>query len=130
MDKPQILTAFNTHFMEFVDDVQRVFPDNLDIATVKNGLGQLRKANPRLMIMSYKEHMVKPYRTEIDKGDLSFFINNDYRKDLNKIGVKSPDSILDKIECLRTPIRDMDEVSQQNVVKYLQNLQKLSDLYN
>jgi hypothetical protein len=129
MDNTQILTAFNTHFIEFIDDIQRVFPNNLDIATAKNGLIQLRKANPRLLILSYKEYMVMPYRAEIQEGDLSFFINNDYRKDLNKLGVKSPNNILERIDCLRAPIKEMDENSQQNVIKYLQNLQKLSDLY-
>ena len=129
MDNTQILTAFNTHFIEFIDYIQRVFPNNLDIATAKNGLIQLRKANPRLLILSYKEYMVMPYRAEIQEGDLSFFINNDYRKDLNKLGVKSPNNILERIDCLRAPIKEMDENSQQNVIKYLQNLQKLSDLY-
>ena len=127
MDKSQLLSAFNDHFMQFVQDVQLVFPDNSDIATVSLALGKLRKANPRLLIMSFKEHVVSGYRTEIEKGDINFFINNDYQKDLNNIGVGSSNQILEKIDCLRGPVREMNKSEQDKVMKYMQNLLKLSD---
>ena len=122
MDKSQLLSAFNDHFMQFVQDVQLVFPDNSDIATVSLALGKLRKANPRLLIMSFKEHVVSGYRTEIEKGDINFFINNDYQKDLNNIGVGSSNQILEKIDCLRGPVREMNKSEQDKVMKYMQNL--------
>ena len=129
MDQSQLLSAFNDHFMQFVQDVQLVFPDNSDIATVSLALGKLRKANPRLLIMSFKEHVVSGYRTEIEKGDINFFINNDYQKDLNNIGVGSSNQILEKIDCLRGPVREMNKSEQDKVMKYMQNLLKLSDMY-
>jgi hypothetical protein len=129
MDKTQILSAFNDHFMQFVQDIQLVFPDNSDIATVSAALGKLRKANPRLLIMSFKEHVVSGYRMEIEKGDINFFINNDYQKDLKNIGVGSSNQILEKIDCLRGPVRDMNPNEQEKVIKYMQNLLKLSDMY-
>ena len=129
MDKTQILSAFNDHFIQFVEDVQLVFPDNSDIATVSLGLSKLRKANPRLLIMSFKEHVVSGYRTEIENGDINFFINNDYQNDLNNIGVGSSNQILEKIDCLRGPVRDMNKNEQDKVMKYMQNLLKLSDMY-
>jgi hypothetical protein len=129
MDKTQILSAFNDHFMQFVQDIQLVFPDNSDIATVSLALGKLRKANPRLLIVSFKEHVVSGYRMEIEKGDINFFINNDYQNDLNKIGVGSSNQILEKIDCLRGPVRDMNKSEQDKVIKYMQNLLKLSDMY-
>ena len=129
MDKTQILSAFNDHFMQFVQDIQLVFPDNSDIATVSLALGKLRKANPRLLIMSFKEHVVSGYRKEIEKGDINFFINNDYQNDLNNIGVGSSNQILEKIDCLRGPVRDMNQNDQAKVIKYMQNLLKLSDMY-
>jgi len=129
MDKTQILAAFNDHFIQFVEDIQLVFPDNTDIASVSLALGKLRKANPRLLIMSFKEHVVSGYRNEIEKGDINFFITNDYQKDLNNIGVSSSNKILEKIDCLRGPVRDMNKSEQDKVIKYLQNLLKLSDMY-
>ena len=50
MDKSQILKGFNEHFTEFVEDIERVFPDDNDIATVKAAFVQMRKANPKLII--------------------------------------------------------------------------------
>lgn len=130
MDKTQILSAFNDHFMQFVQDIQLVFPDNSDIATVCLALGKLRKVNPRLLIMSFREHVVSKYRIEIEKGDINFFINNDYQNDLNNIGVgSSSNQILEKIDCLRGPVRDMNKNDQEKVIKYMQNLLKLSDMY-
>ena len=129
MDKTQILSAFNDHFMQFVQDIQLVFPDNSDIAAVSLALGKLRKANPRLLIMSFKEHVVSGYRKEIEKGDINFFINNDYQNDLNNIGLGSSNQILEKIDCLRGPVRDMNKNEQEKVIKYMQNLLKLSDMY-
>lgn len=129
MDKTQILSAFNDHFMQFVQDIQLVFPENSDIATVSLALGKLRKANPRLLIMSFKEHVVSGYRKEIEEGDINFFINNDYQNDLNNIGVGSSNQILEKIDCLREPVRDMNANDQAKVIKYMQNLLKLSDMY-
>jgi hypothetical protein len=129
MDKTQILAAFNDHFIQFVEDIQLVFPDNTDIASVSLALGKLRKANPRLLIMSFKEHVVSGYRNEIEKGDINFFITNDYQNDLNNIGVSSSNKILEKIDCLRGPVRDMNKSEQDKVIKYLQNLLKLSDMY-
>ncbi len=127
MDQRQILSAFNDHFMEFVDDVQSVFPNNDDIATVKTSLVSFRKTNPRLILLAFKEHVIGKYRNEIEKGDINFFIDKDYQQDVNGIG--SAKMILEKIDCLRQPIRDMEQVDQSKVIKYMQNLMKLSDMY-
>lgn len=127
MDQRQILSAFNDHFMEFVDDVQSVFPNNDDIATVKTSLVSFRKTNPRLILLAFKEHVIGKYRNEIQKGDINFFIDKDYQQDVGGIG--SAKMILEKIDCLRQPIRDMEQVDQSKVIKYMQNLMKLSDMY-
>jgi hypothetical protein len=133
MDKTQILSAFNTHFLEFIADVQRVFPQDKDIATALNSIQLAKKMNPRLIIMAFKEHFATKYRAEILAGDLDFFINNDYNKDLSEIKlgpIGSPSVILEKIDCLREPVKQMPAEEQQKVIKYLQNLTKLCDLYN
>ena len=54
MDKSTILKAFNEHFVEFVDDISRVFPNNKDVNTTKNALLAIRKANPRMIMLCWK----------------------------------------------------------------------------
>ena len=123
----QILSAFNDHFTEFVDDIKRVFPNDVDIATAANALAKLRKANPKIIIMAFKQFVSSPYKKEIESGEIEFFINKDYSQD---IGGDSASLILSKIDLLRKPVSEMNEGEQEKVIKYLQNLTKLADLYN
>jgi len=102
----------------------------MDIATLYISLSSLRKLNPCLLIKSFKKHISGVYRTEIEKGNISFFIENDYKKVLNENGVQSANVLLEKIDCLRDPIRQMNKNDQDKIMKYLQNLTKLSDNYN
>ena len=123
----QILSAFNDHFTEFVDDIKRVFPNDVDIATAANALAKLRKANPKIIIMAFKQFVSSPYKKEIESGEIEFFINKDYTQD---IGGDSASLILSKIDLLRKPVSEMNDSEQKKVIKYLQNLTKLADLYN
>ena len=50
MDASTILKTFNDHFIDFLEDVHKVFPDNSTILTAKNILTATRKANPKLLI--------------------------------------------------------------------------------
>jgi hypothetical protein len=127
MDRSTILKTFNDHFLEFLEDISRVFPDDADVATTKTALVAIRKANPRLIIQSWKEYVVAPYRIKIDSGDMSFFIEKDFTHDLRDVDGNS--SILDKIEKLRDEVRSMTHNDQIKAMKYVQNLTKLSDLY-
>lgn len=128
MDKSQILKGFNEHFTEFVEDIERVFPDDNDIATVKTAFVQMRKANPKLIIKAFNEYFLNKYRAEIESGNINFFINKDYNSDLSNMGGDS-DYILKKIDVLREPVKNMKDEDQQKVVKYIQNLSKLCDVY-
>lgn len=127
MDKSSILQAFNNHFEEFIGDVRQAFPDNTILATTENALLKLRKMNPKIIITTFTHQVVNIYREQINNGDITFFITKDYRQDLH--GYSNEKMILDKIDILREPIRNMGEDDKQKVVKYLQNLMQLSDLY-
>ena len=128
MDSRSILTAFNNHFLEFVEDVKRVFPNDMDIATIQTAFNKMRKANPKLILMTFREHVYDPYHKEIEQGNLSYFIDKDYDNDLKSVGHGSV--ILEKINYLKKPISEMDKEDQSKVVKYMQNLCKLCKLYN
>lgn len=123
----QILSAFNDHFTEFVDDIKRVFPNDVDIATAAKALAKLRKANPKIIIVAFKQFVSSPYKKEIESGEIDFFINKDYSQD---IGGDSASLILSKIDLLRKPVSEMNDSEQKKVIKYLQNLTKLADHYN
>ena len=123
-----ILNAFNDHFMEFVSDIINVFPDNSDIVSAKNSFALIRKANPKLIIKIWKSYVVDKYSSEIDLGNISFFIDKDYANDLTN--AENSDKIIETINRLRSPVKLMSEENQEKSMKYIQNLKKLSILYH
>jgi hypothetical protein len=127
MSSSQILKTFNDHFIEFVSDVQSVFPENVDLLTAKNAFLAIRKANPRIIVKIFKAQVADPYQKEIDSGDLGFFIVKDYANDL--ADADNSKQIMDAIDGLRNPVKQMDAENQAKVMKYLQNLKKLATIY-
>ena len=122
-----ILTAFNDHFMEFVNDIIRVFPDDADILTAKNSFTLIRKANPKMIIKIWHKYVVEKYEEIIDSGDISFFIAKDYKDDLTS--AENSEKITEAIDRLRNPIKMMTPEDQAKTMKYIQNLTKLSTIY-
>jgi len=122
-----ILTAFNDHFMEFLDDVIHVFPDDSDILASKNSAALIRKANPRLIIQIWNSHVVGKYKDKIDDGNIDFFINKDYTNDL--VHAENSKKIVEVIDRIRNPVKMMTPDDQAKTMKYIQNLTKLSTIY-
>lgn len=127
MDKSQILKGFNDHFIAFLDDVQNVFENDSDILATKNALLTAKKTNPKLIIKMWTEHIVKKYEKEITEGNISFFIEKNYENDLKNLD--NNNLIMNKINALREPIRQMNPNDQEKSMKYIQNLTKLSKIY-
>jgi len=119
-----ILSAFNEHFIEFVNDIQNVFPEDHDILVAKNSLLAIKKANPKLIVKIWNAYIVNKYKTQIENGDIGFFIDKDYSQDVNN-SVHS-DKIMESINRLREPIKNMTLENQQKTMKYIQNLTRLA----
>ena len=131
MTTPTLLTAFNDHFMEFVNDIHEVFPDDVDILSAKNYFSMVRKMNPKLLIKSWDSLVVGKYQSAIESGDLSFFMDKDYTHDLQDVpNNPNAERIVSAIDRLRAPIKSMSPDNQAKIMKYIQNLTKISNLYN
>ena len=124
-----ILSAFNDHFMEFVNDIIRVVPDDADVLSAKNSFLLIRKANPQLILKSWNAFVVGKYKNEIDNGNIDFFVNKDYSQDLVNSSVLNSGKIMEAIERLRAPIRQMSAEDQEKTMKYIQNLTTLASMY-
>ena len=127
MNNTQFLQAFNNHFQEFLDDIVRVFPNDMTVSAAVIGLTKLRKINPRLIIIKFKSAVSEKYGEQILAGDLQYFLEKDYNTDLSDSS--QSDAILDKINKLKIPLANMEKADKDSVTKYLQNLCKLSNLY-
>jgi hypothetical protein len=124
-DKSIVMKAFLNQFTDFVEDVQSVFPDNADIDSAKTALFLVKKTNPRILMNAWVTYIVGPYTDKIDKGDIGFFLNKDYTQDLAYMG----NTVMQKVDTLRGPVRDMGADNQAKSMKYIQNLTKLAKLY-
>ena len=127
MSNSNILTAFNDHFLDFISDIQKVFPEDHDLLVAKNSLLAVRKANPKMIIKIWNVFIVGKYRQEIENGDLNFFINKDYSQDVSS--ADNSKKIMDSIDRLRGPVKLMTKENQDKTMKYIQNLTKLATIY-
>ncbi len=96
-----LLSAFNDHFVEFVTDIQSVFPEDHDILVAKNSLLAIRKANPKMIVKIWNTYIVGKYKSEIESGNLEFFMNKDYSQDVS--GASNSDKIMESISDLYFP---------------------------
>ena len=123
-----ISKAFNGHFIEFIGDVSTILPNDKNIKTAKFYIDKVVKVNPTILIKSWKEYVTVRYSTEIESGDFSFFLNKDYKDDLT--GVKETNKVIDAIELIKSQAQNFSDSNKEKITKYLQNLTKLSKLYN
>lgn len=119
-----LTTVFNDHFVEFISDIQAVFPEDPDILTAKNALIAIRKANPKLLVRIWLKYVATPYKTQIEEGDITFFLTKDYSSDLTR--TDNSDKIMESIDRLREPVKQMSKENQEKTMKYIQNLSKIA----
>ena len=124
-DKSIVMKAFLNQFTDFVEDVQNVFPENADIESAKTALFLIKKTNPRVLMNAWVTYIVGPYTDKIEKGDIGFFLEKDYTHDLEYMG----NAVMQKVDALRGPVREMGSENQAKSMKYIQNLTKLAKLH-
>ena len=122
-----LVSAFNSHLVDFFEDIQSIFPDNVDILTGKNSILAFKKVNPALIIRIWATYIASVYSEQIEKNDISFFIGKDYKEDL--IYTPNSENIMAIINRIREPIGQMNSQDQVKTMKYIKNLSKLSMMY-
>lgn len=129
MDKKDYIFAFNNHFIEFLEDIKRVFPDDNEIKSTILLLKNIKNINPSLILKVFNKSVKIPYETQIMENNLSYFLEKDYSSDI-KFEKNESSAILAKISEIKLKIILMDEAEKKKIAKYLQNLCKLTELYN
>jgi len=122
------MRAFNNHFFDFMEDIITIVPDNNDLPVSRDSFVMIKKANPTAIIKAWYLHIYKPYGNVISAGDITFFFEKDYSEDISHLS--NADNIMQIIDTIRQPIREMGEVNKAHSMKYIQNLTELSRAYN
>lgn len=123
-----MLAIFNQQFEEFLNDIQSVFPEDPDILAAQKAIVAIKKMNPKLLVKIWGTYVYAPYRVQIENGDISFFLEKDYSSDLSRND--NSEKIMEAIDRLRNPVKHMSDENKAKVMKYIQNLSKLSLLVN
>jgi len=126
-DKSIVLKAFNKFFFEFLDDIITIYPDNVEIMTAKRSANTFKRLNPSSIIKVWYSSIYRPYKSQIDEGNIDFFTEKDYSSDM--CSVNNMKDVLNMIENVRDPIKNMSSNNKDHVTKYIQNLSKLSTAY-
>jgi len=126
-NKSAIIKGFNTHFFDFLDDVSGIIENNEDILTSKIFFEAVKRANPTLIIKYWYKHVYLPYKDVIDNGNVEFFINKDYNQDISVL--ENNEEVMKSINSIKISIKEMSKVNQEHSIKYVQNLSKLSTIY-
>ena len=127
MNKSNVLSAFNNHLIELFDYINSIIPHNKDLKAAQTSLVTIKKANPRIIIGVWKKYVNDKYKDDILSGNINFFLDKDYKSDLQDI--EESNTILEKIDFLRKPIKELGEENQKKTLGYIQNLTKLCEVY-
>lgn len=128
MSKTLLLKAFNKHFFQFLDDIILFFPDNKDLISSRQYFESIKCANPTLILKIWHKYIYKPYNSEIEAGNLQFFIEKDYADDLKNM--QNNEKILKVINTsLRDPLRLMDENSMEICRQHFQLVTRICARY-
>jgi len=128
-DKSILLRAFNKLFFELIDDIISIYPDNVEMLTARESFLTLKKMNPTSIVKVWVSGVYSKYKTEIDEGNLAFFTEKDYSVDLNGSNVNNSQNVLNMIDKVREPIKNMNVQNSAQITKYIQGLSKLSNAY-
>ena len=126
-DKSIVMRAFNKLFFEFIDDIISVYPDNIDMLTARESFVTFKRLNPTSIVKVWYSGVYCKYNAQIDVGDIEFFTDKDYSPDLTK--VKNMQNVLEIINNVREPIKNMSMQNKEIITKYIQDLSKLSTAY-
>jgi hypothetical protein len=128
IDKSTILKLFNKQFFEFLDEIIVILPENQEVQIARTTFDTFKRANPTTIIKAWYSLVYKPYETVFDSGNISFFFDKDYATDL--LAVPNASRIMEMIDNIRTPIKNMSPENIAHSTKYIQNLCKLSAIYS
>ena len=125
MSKKALTTAFNSNFKKLAENLHILIPDNEPLETLKNAIHLGSLANPEGYIKHFYQHIVVPYKSQLDSKDDRFFLN----LDLTSIQVNLVQDHLDDVTLFKDKWASFTEEQQQLLWQYMTVLQKLAERY-
>lgn len=118
-----------------LNEINGRFPEDVNLLLAKKTVTQLRQLNPKTLIKIWYLLVAIPYKDRIINGEIDYFLDKDYTQDIKqleniqKLAISS-DKILDIINQLRDPIKQLPLNEKKTYTDKIIQLTKLSILNN
>lgn len=129
------LKSFNGSLDQLLVDLQeyiikREGSPNVALQTAIDYLPKLRKQSAMTVAIAWEKLIAQKYLSEIERHDVTFFLNKDYRADLIAAGKTGENLVIDQvltmIDEFRRPMQTMDAAGQEMVMQRVAELTRLS----
>ena len=125
----QILKTFGKQMEEFMEDMLVIFPNDNVILRGKMYFEMMKKANPRFIIRVWKNRIAAKYGQHIANGNFDIFVTMDLSEDIIDNPADNKEEVVTHLQNMLNSIIKMDEHNKNKAFKYIQNITKLSEMY-
>lgn len=125
MNNSLVLSTFVKQLEECVADISLEYSKDERFIKCKRYMDGIKRANPSILIKTWKKLITDKYEEQINSGDIEYFLAKDYSNDVSEYNSTIDTTIQD----FRKIMRDMSDENKKVTFKYVQNLCKLSNLY-
>ena len=125
----QILKTFGKQVEEFMEDMLVIFPNDNVILRGKMYFEMMKKANPRFIIRVWKNRIAAKYGQHIANGNFDIFVTMDLSEDIIDNPADNKEEVITHLQNMLNSIIKMDEHNKNKAFKYIQNITKLSEMY-
>ena len=125
----QILKTFGKQMEEFMEDMLVIFPNDNVILRGKMYFEMMKKANPRFIIRIWKNRIAAKYGQHIADGKFDIFVTMDLSEDIIDNPADNKEEVVTHLQNMLNSIIKMDEHNKNKAFKYIQNITKLSEMY-
>lgn len=120
----ELLTKFNDTFVELLDDLIRVFPEDGDFKVAKLGVRTAVMSDEAAVQAIFHEKVTARYEGHVLSRDESFFLQQDYREDTAEF-----DDAADVVDKLKGYWKHLGEGERDAIWRYLRVLVLLDKRY-
>tara|TARA_X000000368_G_scaffold291962_1_gene232097 strand:- start:235 stop:639 length:405 start_codon:yes stop_codon:yes gene_type:complete len=125
----QILKTFGKQVEEFMEDMLVIFPNDNVILRGKMYFEMMKKANPRFIIRVWKNRIAAKYGEHIANDNFDIFVTMDLSEDIIDNPADNKEEVVTHLQNMLNSIIKMDEHNKNKAFKYIQNITKLSEMY-
>jgi hypothetical protein len=125
----ETMRAFNQLFFDFLNHMNEMISHE-EIAKSIPKLELIKRTNPTILVKVWHHFVYIPYHDAIQKKDLTLFLEKDYTEDLRYLSHRYVQEATRMIDSIRKPVSAMDESQRALCVQYLDQLCKLSRIYD